>query len=72
MTSFFVPGPLELLIIGVICVIPTVMAAVVAVVLLSKQRQAPTVQNLQPCPDCSHPVSPKAERCPKCGRPLST
>lgn len=23
-----------------------------------------------PCPDCDHPVSPKAKSCPKCGRVL--
>jgi hypothetical protein len=63
------PGPFELLIIGLVCLLPIIVGIVLAVVLISRSR-LPTNPDLQPCPDCGRRLSPRAASCPHCGCPL--
>ncbi len=46
-----IPGPIELLILGLVCVVPLAIGIVVAVVLITRNRM-PTNPDLLPCPDC--------------------
>ena len=66
-TAMFGIGPVELLVLGVMCLLPTA-AAVIGLVLLLARRTA--ASSLVPCPDCGRPLSPQAPSCPHCGRPL--
>lgn len=59
-------GPIELLVIGLLCFVPLGAIAVVAVVLLSRGRVR---QGLVPCPKCRQYLSPEARMCPHCGQP---
>ena len=68
------PGPLEMLIIGMICVLPVVALVVIAVVLVSLRKSGPNPAdnpNLYPCPDCGQYVSRMAPNCPHCGQTLT-
>jgi hypothetical protein len=62
------PGVWEILILA-ICFgsFAAIVAVTVFLVVRTQQRKA---ENLLPCPDCGHWVSPLAESCPKCGRPM--
>ena len=65
--AFFVPGPMEMLIIGLICLVfLTVPVGVVVLVLVLSRRSASVV----PCPYCGAPAPPWAEFCPNCGRSM--
>jgi hypothetical protein len=72
---FFVPGPMELLIIGAMClgVVGLIVAVIVIALATSKKNRSDMVTNpnLYPCPDCGHWVSRQAPSCPQCGRPLT-
>jgi len=71
MINSFAPGPLEMLILGLVCFGPLVAIAVVVVVLaFTKTGRTSGNPNLVPCPDCGRRVSRFAEACPNCGRPL--
>ncbi len=73
MLAFFgMPGPLELLIIGFIVLVPA--AIVVAVIVAMSHSRNPPARNpnLEPCSDCGRQVSLRATTCPQCGRPLQT
>ncbi len=68
MFAFFL-GPWEMIIIGLVVVVPLIIIA--AVVATERARKAPPKElMLSPCPDCGRFVSPKATTCPQCGRPL--
>jgi hypothetical protein len=72
--SFFAVGPMELLILGLLC-LGSLAGIVVLVVVLSTSRKgrggATANPNLYPCPDCGRFVSRQAPNCPQCGRPLT-
>lgn len=72
MLAFFAPGPIELIILAVIVLVP--IAAVVALVIALTCSRKPLEDNpnLRPCPDCRQSVSLRATACPKCGCPLET
>ena len=71
MFNFFMPGPMEIIIILGVLTVPAV-AAVVAIVLAKKaNRNVQNTANLVPCPDCGCLVSRLAKSCPQCGRPLT-
>lgn len=69
------PGPLEMLIIGVLCLGVPAVAVVIVVFALAQSKRAgvnPAQNpNLVPCPDCGRFVSRLAPNCPQCGRPLT-
>ena len=73
--AFFAPGPIELIIIGLICLVflGAIVAAVVISLAVSKKNRpdAAANPNLFPCPDCGHWVSRQAPNCPQCGRTLT-
>jgi hypothetical protein len=67
------PGPIEMLILGLVCLAPVAVVVVCLIVFGISKRSGPgptPSPNLYPCPDCGHQVSHLAESCPKCGRPL--
>ena len=73
--SIGMPGPLEMLIIGAVCLgIPLVAVAIVLFALAQSKRAGQSGAqnaNLAPCPDCGRLVSRLAPNCPQCGRPLT-
>jgi hypothetical protein len=71
MLAFFMPGPIELIIISIVVAVP--VAIVVALVVTQRARKASGPNpKLTPCPDCGRFVSPRATTCPQCGCPLQT
>ena len=66
--AFFAPGPMEMLILGIMCLgfLAVVVVVVVVVVMAGRQNRGGVV----PCPHCSAPTPPWAEFCPNCGRPM--
>jgi len=66
------PGPIELVIIGVICLMTVAPLAVVLLVVFAGRSSRAATPNLRPCPDCHAPVSIHAAACPRCGCPLGT
>ena len=62
------PGPLELLIVGLVCVAPIVAAIIVLVVVL-RSRGASSASS-PPCPTCSGWTVPGTKFCPHCGAAL--
>ncbi len=72
---FGAPGPLELLILGLICLVflGVIVAAVVIPLVISRRSGSGGAghPNLYPCPDCGNLVSFQAPSCPKCGRKLT-
>lgn len=69
MFALFMPGPLELIIIGFIILVLAIV--VVLVVVLTRGGKATGDNpNLKPCPDCGQSVSIHATACPKCGCPI--
>ena len=70
--ALFMPGPLELIIVGLMC-LGALGGIVLLVVLLSAKKSpgATPNPNLYPCPDCGRHVSRLATTCPQCGRPLA-
>ena len=69
MLGMFGLGIFELLILGMVCAGPLVVAVIVVVVVLAKKQGGAADNALVPCPDCGRPISPLAESCPQCGRP---
>ncbi|MHC4175936.1 MAG: hypothetical protein ACYSWU_00410 [Planctomycetota bacterium] len=71
---FGAPGPIELIIIGLICLafVGVIVVAVVIPLAVSKKNRSDMAANpnLFPCPDCGNWVSRQAPNCPKCGRAL--
>ena len=63
------PGIFELLVIGVVVIVPIVVAVSV-VFATSRRNRLPEANALAPCPDCNHAVSIRAQTCPHCGAPL--
>jgi hypothetical protein len=60
-------GPIELLLMGLLCIVPLgAIAAVVAMGLRSRQRAR---EGLVPCKMCRRFLSPEAQVCPHCGQP---
>ena len=64
---FGAPGPLEMLILGIMCLgfLALVVALVLVVVMASRQNRGAVA-----CPHCGAPMPPWAEFCPNCGRPM--
>ena len=68
MISFFgAPGPMEMLIIGLMCLMFLAVPAIVITVVLVANRRRP---NVVPCPHCGAAAPPWAEFCPSCGQPI--
>lgn len=65
--SFGMPGPLELLILGLICVVPLIAAIVLVVVLRASKSASPPSP---PCTKCGGWTVPGTKFCPHCGSPL--
>jgi hypothetical protein len=61
--------PMELLVIGLICVVPLAVLVVVGVLVFALNRPR---QPRAPCPHCGAPTEPWANFCPNCGRPRNT
>lgn len=73
LAMFGMPGPFELLFIGLVVCIPVAVAVSLIVATSMKRRPGagmPGSGSLVPCPDCHHAVSSRAETCPHCGAPL--
>ena len=64
--GFFMPGPIELLILGLVCVAPL---AVLVVVLLA-MRMGKKQSGAPPCAKCGGWTVPGTRFCPHCGSPL--
>ena len=69
MLGMFVPGPIELIIIGVIALIPV---AVVFAVVAASRKGSSRNPNLGACPDCGRYISIRANTCPHCGGPVKS
>ena len=70
MLAFFGLGFLELLIVGMICLAPLVVAVGVLVWIASHQGGKLTNPPLERCTECGQPAPPGAAYCPQCGCPL--
>ncbi|TWU33236.1 hypothetical protein [Novipirellula artificiosorum] len=70
MLAFGAPGLMELIIIGVILLIPVAIVVALVVVLTRSRKASGNNPNLKPCPDCGRFVSLRATTCPQCGCPL--
>ena len=70
MLAFFVPGAIEIIIIGVIVLVPIAVIVALVVVRTRSQKPSGSNPNLRPCPDCGRFVSLRATACPQCGCPL--
>jgi len=69
MIGFMGIGQTELILLGILCLVPLAAIVVVAIA-ISVSRRRTTNENLEPCPDCRRLVSKQAAACPQCGRPL--
>ncbi len=72
MLAFFMPGLMELIIIGVMLAVAVVVVVALVVALARSRKTSGTNPNLKPCPDCGRFVSLRATTCPQCGCPLQT
>ena len=75
MLAIFMPGPMELLIIGIIAIIVLVPVAVVVVLIVwltRHNKSSGTNPTMKPCPNCNRFVSLHAATCPQCRAPLQT
>ena len=70
MLAYFLPGPIELIIIGVIVLVPVAIVVALVVALKLSRKPSGSNPNLKPCPDCGRFVSLRATTCPQCGCPL--
>jgi len=61
------PGPIELLILVVLCLVPVVAAIAVIVSIFLERKMEPPGAKMTPCPDCGHPMPPGEKQCPNCG-----
>jgi len=67
---FGMPGHLEMIILGLMCLGALAVIVVVVVVVVLTTRKGSANPNLYPCPACGQTVSLDAESCPHCGHPL--
>ncbi len=72
MLAFWTPGPLELVLVGVIGLVLSAVVVALVVVLNGSRNASGNNPNLKPCPDCGRFVSLRATTCPQCGCPLQT
>jgi hypothetical protein len=75
MLGFFVPGAVEVIIIGLgLAVFAAFIVGVVALfdAVFHKRKSRKSNPNLTPCPDCGHAVSIHASNCPQCGCPVGS
>lgn len=72
MLAFAAPGLMELIIIGVVLVIPVAVAVALVVALKLNRKASGSNPNLKACPDCGRFVSLRATTCPQCGCPLQS
>ena len=70
--SMFGVSPIELAIVGLVCLAPIAVLVVILIVVFATKRTSNTSSNLDlvQCADCGRPVSRHAVSCPQCGRPL--
>ena len=72
MLAFWTPGPLELIIIGIMGFVLSAVVVALVVALNRSSKASGSNPNLKPCPDCGRFVSLRATTCPQCGCPLQT
>ena len=72
MLAFWTPGPLELIIVGIMGLVLSAVVIALVVVLKGSRNASGNNPNLKPCPDCGRFVSLRATTCPQCGCPLQT
>jgi DNA-directed RNA polymerase subunit RPC12/RpoP len=68
--GFFAPGPMELLIVGLLCAVFAGVPAVLLVVLLVNRNKTSRVQHHTErirCPECAEWIMPAAMKCRFCG-----
>jgi hypothetical protein len=70
MVAFFMPGPVEMIVIGVFVIIPIAVIVGLFVAVTMSRKGPGKNPNLTPCPDCGRFVSLRATACPQCGCPL--
>ena len=70
MVAFFMPGPMEMMVIAAIALIPIGVVVGLFVVVTMNRKPSGNNPNLTPCPDCGRFVSLRATACPQCGCPL--
>lgn len=66
--AFFSPGPMEMLIIGLVCAVPLVAGIVIVAVLSGLSSRKNTTP--PPCPRCGGWTVPGTRFCPHCGGAL--
>jgi len=72
--GFFAPGPMELIIICLLCAVFAGVPAVLLVVLLVNRNKTGRVQNHAQrirCPECSEWIMPAAMKCRFCGAAIN-
>ena len=70
MLAAFMPGIVELIILGVILLVPIAIIVVVVIGVTKGSARSPANPNLSTCPACGNTFSIHAESCPQCGRPM--
>ena len=70
MLMLFVPGPIELIIVATVVLVPVLVVLAVVYAVTARKRADAENPNLMVCPDCKHYVSIHADSCPKCGCPI--
>ena len=68
--AMFVPGPMEMLIVGLMCVMPIALAVMIALFVINKSR-TPTSPSRQKPQQNHHQSPPRSRDCPACGQPLA-
>jgi hypothetical protein len=67
----FALGPMELILVGLVCLLMVgVPVVVVVVILLATRKGKGASANTMACPDCGGTVSKQIDACPHCGAPV--
>jgi len=72
MQGFGAPGPIELLILGIVVVVPIALAFWVITGLIRNNRRPQAGADFKPCPACGEQVSIRTDKCPYCGSSVQT
>ena len=64
---FGMPGPLEIAIVGLVCIAPLAALAIVLVFLFTRKQSPPASA---PCRHCNGWTVPGTRFCPHCGNPI--
>ena len=70
MFASFAPGPIELVLIAVILLVPVGVVVALVEAFRRRRRALGGNPNLEPCPDCGRFASRRTTNCPQCGCPL--